>query len=440
MICFSITPLRRSSHAGRLLFGVTAALGLAFSAQAQTFLLDDRPAAPLLGFPGFGDGAESPWGFPTVPGAPVGPSPVLPGIPGIVVGDGDFLTPGLAVTASPGLPYMASISDSPPGGAAGFAYHVYFSVDRVTTGVAGSAVSGQATLNQHAGDVFRGGSTFVAPATLIGTMAARPAPFAGNLGAALTNINANALDADESTLTLPADAGGAVIGPGVPAAPLGNGTHNNVDGFDFAALAAGGAVLLPTYLTTYPDITFPLGIATPNIFDLSPGSTSFCGRPAYATAPTMGLGFGDVIDAMVVLDTAPRGSVACGGIGAQPGVDAILFSLAPGSPSLLQTGQSASDVFFSDFSGNFGVYAAAGQIGLQPNPGGGVGTSGDNVDGMEFGCLGDLNHDGKVNSTDFSVLAGCFFATPGCADFNFDGITNFTDLTIMQTNLGCSGG
>jgi hypothetical protein len=117
-----------------------------------------------------------------------------------------------------------------------------------------------------------------------------------------------------------------------------------------------------------------------------------------------------------------------------------LFSLAPGSPSLLQTGRSASDVFFSDFSGNFGLYAGAPQIGLVPNPGAGVGTSGDNVDGLEFGCLGDLNHDGKVNSADFSVLAGCFFASPGCADFNFDGITNLTDLNIMRSNLGCFGG
>lgn len=441
--CFISRSVHRSIRGTalrRVLVGASVMLGMTVTAHAQTFMLDDRPAAPLLGFAGFGDGAESPWGFPTVPGAPVGPSPVLPGIAGIVVGDGDFLAPGLTVTASPGISYMASISNVAAGGRRPFAYQVFFSVDRVTTGFAGTAVNVQATLNQQSGDVFRGGSTFVAPASLVGTMAGRPAPFAGNLGSALTNINGNALETDESALALPADASGAVIGPGVVAAAIGNGTHNNVDAFDFTTVAAGGAVNQAVYQTAYPDVTFPFGIPTPDVFDLVPGGTTFCGFPAYATAATMGLGFGDVIDGMVVLDTPPRGSVACGGIGAQPGVDAILFSLAPGSPSLLQTGRNAGDVFFSDFSGNFGVYAAAREIGLRPNPGGGVGTSGDNIDGLEFGCLGDLNHDGKVNSADFSILTACLFATPGCADFNLDGVTNFLDVAIMQGNLGCSGG
>ena len=408
-------------------------------ALAQSYLLDDRPATPLIGFVGFGEGAESPWGFPTAPGAPTGPSPVLPTIAGVVSGDGDMFGVGLSVDATPGLSYFGALSGSQSAGTAGFEYSLYFSVDRVTAGAPGSAVNAQTALNQQPGDVFRGGSTFAAPATFIGTMSTLPAPFAGTLPALQLAFRGNALDTDDSALGLPVDVSGVLIPPAVVAAPLGNGTHNNVDGFNHVTLAAGGAVTAWTFQTAYPDTTFPLQIPSADVFDLAPGSTTFCGLPAFAASSTMGLGFGDVIDGMVVFDRSSRGSVSCGGIGAQPGIDGILFSLAPGSPSLLQTGSNPGDVFFSDFSGNFGLYASAPQLGLMPNAGGSAAASGDNIDALEFGCLGDFDHNGTVDMNDVQVLLQCF-GTSTCGDLNLDGVSNILDLTLLANNLNCRGG
>ncbi|MFK8018087.1 MAG: hypothetical protein AB8G17_21905 [Gammaproteobacteria bacterium] len=409
-------------------------------AHAQSLMLDDNPQAPLLGFTGFGTGAESPWGFPVAPGAPTAPSPVLPLIPGIVVGDGDIIGPGPIAIGAPGLPYIASLSDSANAGVNGFVYSLYFSADRVTQGAVGTAVNVQNGLNQQAADVFRGASTFVAPASIIGTMNALPAPFAGILPTVIAPVPLNVLVSDESVFGLPADASGAVIGPGVVAGPPGRGIHNNLDGFDFSTVATAGVFGAQTYQTAYPDETFPFGVPTADVFDIAPGTTTFCGFPAFAPSAAMGLIFGDVIDAMVVFDNGPMGSAACGGVGAQRGRDGILFSLAPGSPSLGLTGRSPGDIFLSDFSGNFGVYASAANLGLLTNAGGSPAASGDNVDALEMGCLGDLNRDGAVNVLDVTAFNICSAGGPACGDFNADGVTNFQDLIILAGNFGCTGG
>ncbi|MFK7887835.1 MAG: hypothetical protein AB8G16_13325 [Gammaproteobacteria bacterium] len=409
------------------------------TAQAQSYLLDDDPQTPLLGFVGFGSGAESPWGFPTAPGSPSAPSPILPGIVGVVAGDGDIIGPGLTSIGAPGLPYIGSLSDSANPGSGGFLYHLYFSADRVSVGAAGSALNGQTALNQQPGDIFRGGSIFASPATVIGAMAALPAPFAGVLPTVNTPIGSNVLILDESRLGLPADATNALLSATVPAMALANGTHNNIDGFDFSTIATAGIFTAQTYHTAYPDETFPFGIPTADVFDIAPGSTTFCGFPAFAATATMGLGFGDVIDAMVVFDNGAQGSVACGGPGAQAGLDGILFSLAPGSPSLRQTGRSPGDVFFSDFSGNFGVFADARQLGVRANAGGSPAASLDNVDALEFGCLGDLDLNGVVNFSDVILASNCS-TTSNCADFNLDGVTNAIDFNILASNFNCTGG
>jgi len=254
------------------------------TAQAQSYLLDDDPQTPLLGFVGFGSGAESPWGFPTAPGSPSAPSPILPSIVGVVAGDGDVIGPGLISIGAPGLPYIGSLSDSANPGSGGFLYHLYFSADRVSAGVPGSALNGQTALNQQPGDIFRGGSIFASPATVIGTMAALPAPFAGILPTVTTGIRSNVLIIDESRLGLPADATNALLSPAVPAMGLGNGTHNNIDGVDFSTVATAGIFNAQTYHTAYPDETFPFGIPTADVFDIAPGSKTFCGFPAFAAS------------------------------------------------------------------------------------------------------------------------------------------------------------
>jgi len=116
-----------------------------------------------------------------------------------------------------------------------------------------------------------------------------------------------------------------------------------------------------------------------------------------------------------------------------------LFSLAPGSPALSQTGRSPGDVFFSDFSGNFGVFASANQLGVLANAGGSPAASLDNVDALEFGCLGDLDLNGVVNFSDV-VLASSCSTTSNCADFNLDGVTNSIDFNILASNFACAGG
>ncbi len=432
--------MNRNTRFGALIAGLAVA-AVAMPASAQSFMLDDFPQAPLLGFPGFGAGAESPWGFPTPPGAPSGPSPVIPTVPGVVVGDGDIIGVGPVTIAAPALPYMASLSSNtnPGSTAAAFLYQLHFSVDRISTGTAGSAVQAQTTLNQQPGDIFRGGSTFVTPLRLISTMATLPAPFAGVLPSVIGATPSNALVVDESALGLPADASGVVLGPAAVAAPLAAGTHNNVDGFDFGTVATAGLFTGNAYQTAYPDLLIPFGIPTADIFDIAPGSTTFCGFPAFAATASMGLIVGDVIDALVVFDTPPVGSAACGGPGAQPGVDGVLFSLAPGSPSLFTFGLNAGDVFFSDFSGNFGTYASAPQLGLRPNPGGLPATARDNVDALEFGCLGDLNRDGIVNFPDVAILSTCL-TTQACADFDANGVTDNADIALFASNLFCTGG
>ena len=96
-------------------------------------------------------------------------------------------------------------------------------------------------------------------------------------------------------------------------------------------------------------------------------------------------------------------------------------------------------MFFSDFSGHFGTYASAPQLGLRPNPGGLPATARDNVDALEFGCLGDLNRDGIVNFPDVAILSTCL-ATQACGDFDANGVTDAADVALFASNLFCTGG
>jgi hypothetical protein len=80
----------------------------------------------------------------------------------------------------------------------------------------------------------------------------------------------------------------------------------------------------------------------------------------------IGLLPGDDIDALALSDVATLGSL-------DPGLDEALFSLHPGSPSVLVgpdgmpgSGDevSAADVFYTSFTGVFALYASAGALGL----------------------------------------------------------------------------
>ena len=66
----------------------------------------------------------------------------------------------------------------------------------------------------------------------------------------------------------------------------------------------------------------------------------------------------------------------------QPGIDYALFSLAPGSPSLIVYGLDAATVFFTDFSGAFALYADSLSLGLHFTPPGAP-FAGENVDALD---------------------------------------------------------
>jgi len=95
-------------------------------------------------------------------------------------------------------------------------------------------------------------------------------------------------------------------------------------------------------------------------------------------------GIGDDIDALVVSDVSvifvqfpePHMEVvATPNSFLDPGFDTALFSLAPGSPSLIAGGYSPADVFITAFGGSFSLYASAGSLGLLPT---------DNIDALEI--------------------------------------------------------
>jgi O-glycosyl hydrolase len=57
-----------------------------------------------------------------------------------------------------------------------------------------------------------------------------------------------------------------------------------------------------------------------------------------------------------------------------------------------------------------------------------------------FSLVGDVNHDGIVNATDFSILAANYGQTTGSSwstgDFNFDGTVNLLDFNALAINYG----
>jgi hypothetical protein len=263
--------------------------------------------------------------------------------------------------------------------------HLRFSVDRLSSGAAGSAVASQAALNQQPADIYQSTRSFFDPLAFVGTLVG--APFAGVLPAAVAGVPSNWVVLDDSLFGLLA--GGALFPQSVPAPAIGPATHDNIDSYNEVPLDANGDGLFDvfSYFTVNPDEALVSGLFPADIFDVAAGTG---GSPAipYATPPMMGLdvagGAGsDSIDALVVFDQGGLGGPGNGGPGAEPGKDFALFSLAPGSASLVAFNLNAADVFFTDFTGAFAVYASDVDLGLVGAPGGRP-TAGDNIDGLEI--------------------------------------------------------
>jgi hypothetical protein len=378
----------RSSISASLLVSLLLA---AVTASAQTFTIDDNPFAPIVGPPGAipGCGAEDQFAlapFFCPPG--VAPSPTL----AILLppfGSGSILGPGpVVVLPGPNGFYVDSLSGNRRPPLANIALR--FSVDRLSNGAPGTAVAAQAALNQQPADIYESTRSFLDPGVFVGTLVG--APYAGVLPAVVAGAASNNLAVDDSSFGLLA--GGAVLGPFAAAPPVGFGTHDNIDAYNEVPLDANGDGLFDvfSYFSVNPDQALASGVAPAFIFDVAAGAPVSPLVP-YALAGAMGLdilgGAGsDSIDALVVFDVPPLGGPGNGGPGAQAGLDFALFSLAPGSASLGALGLDAADVFLTDFSGAFALYASSADLGLM-GAAGGVPTAGDNVDALEIRRLGD---------------------------------------------------
>jgi hypothetical protein len=171
----------------------------------------------------------------------------------------------------------------------------------------------------------------------------------------------------------------------------------------------------------------------------------------YALYSALGLQRADNIDALVVVDVNV--------VGTYDASDAILFSLAPGSPSLSSISEAspvgaAADIFLARPGYSTSLFASAGRLGL--------GAATDNIDALElFSCAGDsysptesgiralrgdLNCDDLVDILDITPFAMAlaspsdyYSAFPGGdvvrADANQDGAVNALDIDAFVTIL-----
>ena len=361
------------------------------AACGQSFSLDDNPMAPLTSPPGVipGLGAEDEFGLTGGPG--LAPSPSLPLVPGAL--DGSIISPAVPAPFPPPqfLPnggYIDAFSTNHA--ELQGPIRIDFSVDRTSIGI--GALGAEAALFQQMGDIYRSSAVFPSPAGFVGTLG--PGPLAGILPSAGVG-GTNSLIINQG---LPAPgiggfgllAGGALLPPGVPAGPIVLGSHDNVDAFDhvsqvpIAGPGTPGVYALWSYFAVAPDEAATVNlngggpggapISAADLFDVAPmvpGTVAL----AYAPAGSMGLDVigglnSDSIDALVLWDLNLLGGPVNNGPGAEPGIDFALFSLAPGSATLAQLGLDAADVFFTDFSGAFAVYAFATDLGVGPAPGG----------------------------------------------------------------------
>ncbi len=372
-------------------------------AAAQSFSLDDNPQAPIASSPvnpAIGLGAEDEFGQTVASGnTGLAPSPSLappvPASPGVALpgGDGTIISPNLNSPRffGPDGSWIDAFSVNHPTPTQDI--RVHFSVDRLTSGTAGSHLLAEATNNQQPGDIYGGLATFQNPADFVGMLGGNGwfgALPSANPAATGTNV----LVADESQFGLTVTgAVGQTTGPGIPVSAAQHGSHDNIDAFDWATQVSGGTGTFNgvytdhCYFAIAPDEGAAVGQSAAHIYDVPAGATSTGPIQKYARATQLGLDSAgrntDSIDALVVFDNGELGGQEYGGPGAEPGFDFALFSLAPGSASLTQIGLSASDVFFTDFSNAFATYAYGVELGISPALFGEA-FVGDNMDAMEI--------------------------------------------------------
>jgi hypothetical protein len=106
------------------------------------------------------------------------------------------------------------------------------------------------------------------------------------------------------------------------------------------------------------------------LYDSAGGGLATNALTNFASAASMGLRTNDVIDALVLSDITPGACPQRPNRTVDPGTngavefDEVLFSLAPGSPTLTASNYSAADVLYSTFDGHCRLWASAASLGL----------------------------------------------------------------------------
>jgi hypothetical protein len=310
---------------------------------------------------------------------------------------------------------------------------IYFSVDRFAVGLPGSMVSVQSAIFEAEGDIFEA-VTYTYP--VFPPPFPQPMPFFPPSRPPMpagSNVWAPPVLACPPGGP-PPEAGGDHRGlslistpPAVPGVVI-----DDVDALDCYILDG----MLYSSLTPATGLPMPLGVLPADIL-VSP----FGPFIMYAPAPTMGLdllGGLDDIDALQVWDMDGIPTALA------PGIDFALFSLRAGSPTLGFTGMSPGDVFITDFTGGFDIFAYGTELGLTPA---------DELDALTLGLparppkCADQDGDMDVDLADFAVFASCYggAGNPPAAscppgkncDFDIDGDVDLADFAIFA---GCYGG
>lgn len=225
-------------------------------------------------------------------------------------------------------------------------YYLVLSADRPSVGQAGTPFRGEAVNNQAASDLWRTNLTGGSPAA--GMAGGGCVPF-------VIPTPPHSLHRNQTAFNLIQTAA-----PGIAAGvPL-----DNIDAVEMDVLDTDGNGIHDV------DVYLSLDPASPNL--LTSGADIYfapAGAPfgPFSVPAQVGLMPGDDIDSLVIWDRGILGAP-------DPGVDFALFSLAPGSPTLVAFGLSPAMIFVTHFSGNFCPFVGPGQLGL---------VMADNVDGLD---------------------------------------------------------
>ena len=232
---------------------------------------------------------------------------------------------------------------------------------------------------------------------------------------------------------------------------------------DLDALVDGPASIVDFDGDQVPDapVFFTLAPGSPTLTTIGAGPddvlASVGGAPPaiFAQGSDYGLQAGDVTDAVCLMKSGlPLATLRAGSGPAGPpvrgvqGFDYMLFSLAPGSPTLAAQNHDAGDVFVTDFSNNrpnlsgqpLAVYAEGSELGL---------LGGDDLDALkclpssvfvEVDGLGDLDGPGNGTGCDDTEVDAALLVDTGLENNDADpsqppsqpGVFGFFDFWSIQ--------